>query len=110
MIKGITVYLHVKTPSTTDDFGKQLYTEEVVAVDNVLVAPASDSDIVNDLNLYGKKAVYTLAIPKGDAHNWKDTTVEFFGKVWRTYGEGTEGIEENIPLKWNKKVKVEAYG
>lgn len=36
-------------------------------------------------------------------------TVEFFGRKWRTYGGVTEGIEELLPLAWNKKVKVERY-
>ena len=42
-------------------------------------------------------------------HDWTDTKVEFFGKTWKTVGEPVEGIEENIPLRWNKKVVVERY-
>ena len=67
-------------------------------------------DIVNDLQLYGKRIAYTLGIPKGDAHDWENATVEFFGKKFRTYGGVTQGIEDLIPLLWNKKVKVERYG
>ena len=61
-------------------------------------------------NLFGKKAVYTLAIPKGDTHKWEDSVVEFFGHKWKTFGFPIEGIESNIPLDWNKKVMVERYG
>ena len=50
------------------------------------------------------------AFPKGDAHDWENATVEFFGKKFRTYGSVTHGIEDLIPLLWNKKVKVERYG
>jgi hypothetical protein len=35
--------------------------------------------------------------------------VEFFGQRFRTIGFPTQGIEELIPLAWNKKVKVERY-
>ena len=37
-------------------------------------------------------------------------TVEFWGQKFRTYGDVVQGIENLIPLCWNKKVKVEKYG
>ena len=77
---------------------------------DVLVGEPSSDDISNSLSLYGKKLAYTLAIPKGDTNDWTDTDVIIFGTRFRTYGMPTEGIEENIPLRWNKKVKVEYCG
>ena len=109
-IKGITVKLHVKTYDGDDNFGNPIYTEELVDVADVLVTPTSAADSANAFAMYGKKTVYTLAIPKGDAHVWEDTEVEVFGHTFRTVGEATQGIEENIPLKWNKQIKVEFYG
>lgn len=50
---------------------------------------------------------YTLGIPKGDAHDWTDRRIGFFGEVWRTVGTPVQGIEANIPLCWHKKVRVE---
>lgn len=44
-----------------------------------------------EIQLYGKHAVYELCIPKGDSHDREDKTVEFFGQKWRTFG---------FPLKW----------
>lgn len=108
-IKGITVTLYEETQSGTDGFGRPIYTETAVAVDNVLVAPASTSETLDTVNLTGKKAVYTLGIPKGDTHNWKDKKVEFFGETFRTFGEPLKGIEEMIPLEWNTKIQVERY-
>lgn len=51
-----------------------------------------------------------LGIPKGDLHHWEDSTVEFFGQKYKTFGFTIEGIEANIPLAWHKKVRVERYG
>ncbi|MDG4813681.1 hypothetical protein P8629_11795, partial [Hydrogenovibrio sp. 3SP14C1] len=68
-----------------------------ILVDNVLVAPALSDDVINQLNLTGKKAVYTLGIPKGDTHDWEDKEVEFFGQRWRTFGFVTEGIDDLNP-------------
>lgn len=110
LIKGMTVQLAVKEQTGVDGFNNPIYAETLVDVENVIVAPASSDDITSSLNLHGKKAVYTLGIPKGDTHEWRDTTVNFFGKTFHTFGEPIEGIEENIPLEWNKKVMVEFYG
>lgn len=109
MIKGITVRLCVKKQAGVDPFNNPVFTDAWENVENVLVAPSTSDDIVSSQDLYGKKAVYTMAIPKGDTHEWKDTLVEFFGQRFRTFGFPTQGIEENIPLDWNKKVMVEAY-
>lgn len=109
MITGITVTLYEKTQTGTDDFGDPVYTEKTVDVNDVLVYPSTGAEVLETVNLYGKKAVYTMAIPKGDTHDWEDQKVSFFGKTWKTFGIPTEGIEANIPLRWNKKVTVERY-
>ena len=110
MIHGITVRLYEKTQIGTDAFNAPVYTETPVDVENVLVGEPSSDDIVNDMQLYGKRIAYTLALPKGDAHSWDNATVEFFGERFRTYGGVVQGIDELVPLCWNKKVKVERYG
>lgn len=110
MIKGIPVIIKKKVQIGIDGFNHPIYNFVDETVENVLVAPSSSDDVVSAQDLYGKRAVYTLAIPKGDQHNWNDTIVEFFGAQWKTFGFPLEGIEENIPLDWNKKVMVERYG
>lgn len=107
-IKGITVILHEQTVTGYNAFNEPVYMDKTTEVENVLVAPASEQEILDTINLTGRKAVYTLGIPKGDTHDWCNTTVEFFGKPWRTIGEPIEGIEDLIPLSWNKKVRCES--
>ena len=109
MIKGITVILVDKISDGVDPFGTPIYRDAEIPLDNVLVSPSTSDDMVNQLNLTGKKAVYTLAIPKGDENDWEDKEVRFFGQTWRTFGFVTQGIEHLIPLDWNKKVMVERY-
>ena len=107
-IKGITVYLTVRTRTGTNAFNAPVYADTEEAVDNVLITPLSDTEILDTLNLTGKRAVYELSIPKGDAHDWTDTTVRFFGRTWRTIGMGREYIDALTPLDWNRKVQVES--
>lgn len=110
MITGRTVVLLEKQQTGVDAFNRPTYAEVPVAVENVLIAPLSDQEVLDTLNLTGRKAVYQLGIPKGDAHNWENQRVQFFGETWQVIGIPTEGQDELIPLSWNKKVKVERYG
>lgn len=107
---GITVILFDKTQTGTDPLNHPIYTETPVPVANVLVAPLSDSEILETYNLTGRKAVYQMGIPKGDTHEWTaGKKVRFKGKDYRIIGLPTEGIDKLIPLSWNLKVKVERY-
>ena len=108
-IKGITVTLYEVEQTGTDPVGAPIYEETPVQVDNVLVSPVGSNEVLDNLNLYGRKAVYTLALPKGDSHEWDNRKVSFFGQDWRVFGLPVEGIEANIPLDWNKKITVEKY-
>lgn len=109
-MKGITVILYERIQSGIDDFNRPEYTETEVEVADVLVSPVADAgeELLEQLNLTGRKAVYTLALPKGDNHHWEGNRVRFFGETWKVVGKPTEGIESMIPLRWNRKVRVEA--
>lgn len=108
-MRGITITLYEAVEAGKNAFNETTYRETPVEVDNVLIAPASESEILDAVNLYGRKAVYTLGIPKGDTHDWENRKVEFFGETWRVFGIPSEGLEHLIPLDWNKKVMVERY-
>lgn len=109
MLKGRTITLYERTEGVRDAFNRPSYTETAVEVRNVLIAPVSSEDMISELNLTGKRAIYQLGIPKGDTHNWANARVSFFGENWRVIGYPTEGQEELIPLSWNRKVRVERY-
>lgn len=116
MIKGITITLINRIASGTDPFNRPTYTEDVKTVENVLIGQPDTEAINGDLQMYGKRLAYTLAIPKGDTHEWEDAFVEFDPtgtgqpvKRFHVYRSVTAGIEANIPLSWNKKVYVEAF-
>ena len=109
MIKGITVILYERIQSGVDDLNDAVYTETPVEVKNVLVTPVDSTEIVNSITLEGKKAVYELCLPKGDAHEWENCRVSFFGEDWIAFGFIREYIEDNVPLSWNRKVKVARY-
>ncbi len=108
-IHGIPITLIDKQVVSVDPFGSPVVKDVEITIDNVIVAPATTEDVTNQMSLTGKKISYTIGIPKGDTNDWEEKEVRFFGKRWRTVGIPLEGIEELIPLEWNKKVMVERY-
>ena len=109
-MKGVTVTLKKKTQTGVDGFGQPTYSTTDVEVSDVLVGEPSTSDIENALTMYGKRVVYTLAIPKGDTNDWYKAEVALpapWSATFNVIGDATMGIEENIPLRWNKKVHLE---
>lgn len=109
-LRGITVKLIQRKEAGRDEFNATIYQElDPVFVDNVLIAPLSSQELLETVNLYGKKAVYQIAIPKGDEHSWEDAIVEFFGKRWHVFTLSQKGIDSLIPLAWNDKYQVERY-
>lgn len=109
MLKGITVKLINVVDVDRDEFNAPIYEEVEIYVDNVLVQPATAQEIIDSQNLYGRKVVYNIAIPKGDKHEWENQYVEFFGERFHVFTLAVEGIENMIPLEWNKKYQVERY-
>lgn len=105
-IKGITVVLLESIKTGTDPFGAPIFAERETCIENVLVRPNSTDDKINSLNLTGEQAEYTLAIPKNDDHTWEDRRVRFFGRTWKVVGIPLEGIDDLIPLDWNRKIWV----
>ena len=108
-MKGITVTLYEEIITGYDRIGCPIIAQNAVNVENVLVSPTSSEDVINEMNLFGKRSVYTLAIPKGDTHDWKNKRVDIFGQSFKTFDDPVKGIDALIPLDWNTKVKVERY-
>lgn len=104
---GITVKLHARTLSGYDSLNNPVYTTTAVDVENVLVGQPTSEEIRNSVDLDGRRLAYVLGIPKGDAHEWRNCEVEFFGRRFRAYGDVLEGIAANVPTPWNRKVMVE---
>lgn len=109
-MRGMTVQLVVKTSTGNDPFGHPIYEEKQVDINDVLVGQPTTEDLISTQELTGKHIAYVLGIPKDDAHDWTDTDVIIWGERFRTIGFPQTGIQENIPLRWGKNVKVERYG
>ena len=110
-IKGIPIILNELVVTGVDDFNREIIEESPVTIENVVIGQPTSDDILNEVNLSGKTISYMLAIPADDDHNWENTTVEFYGKKWRTVGAPIKYMDGFMGAKfpWNKKIKVTAY-
>lgn len=109
-MRGETVTLYERTLIGKDELNAPIYDEIPVAVQNVIIAPSTQEDVVRSTNLYGKRAVYTLHIPKKDTHKWEDARVRFYGQEFRAFGPVMIYDEAKTPNHWNAKIEVERYG
>lgn len=109
MIKGTNIYLIEKIKKGVDPLGGAIFEERKTLIKDVLVGLPSTDDITESFNIDGKRISYVLGIPKGDNHEWENREVIIFGKRYKTFGFLIEGIEENLPLRWHKQIKVERF-
>lgn len=110
LLQGQTIKLFNRVRTGVDAFNTPIYEEVSEDVENILVCPTATEDVTDNLQLYGRHAVYELLIPKEDTHQWEDRVVSFFGKKWRTFGTVLEWPAGMTPGPWNRKVRVEWYG
>lgn len=109
-MRGMTVQLVEQTTEGYDAFGAPIVvSEQLVDIDDVLVGQPSADDAAETYSLYGKTCAFVLGIPKTDEHDWTDREVIIFGDRYRTIGFPMRGIDANIPLRWNRNVKVERF-
>lgn len=110
LLRGQTVVIYNRIQTGVDALNAPVYEDKADAVDNILVCPASAEAVTDGLQLYGKRAVYELLIPKEDGHQWEDRKVSFFGQHWRTFGAELKYPDGLTPGPWNRRIKVERYG
>ena len=103
---GESVVLTVKTLSGYDSFNNPVYVTSTETVANVLIGQPTAEEAQSSIDLYGKRCEVVLGIPKGDTHDWEDTTVTFWGRTWHTIGPTIMGIEANVPTPWHRKIRA----
>ena len=97
---GVTIMLVEKTQTGTDALNHPIYEDKYIEVYNVLIGEPSADEITNTMSLYGKKAKYTLAIPKGDTNKWTDTEVILPYPFPRVYGRPDRAaVVQNVPSR-----------
>lgn len=105
--------LHEKTQTGTDAFNRPIYSETETVVENVLVEPASNDSVLNELSIDGKRVSYVLHIPMNDNHSWDDVIIDLpapWNITVHSFGDVLTYDPSLTPLAWGKKVKVEKYG
>lgn len=109
-IHGVTVKLYTRSIITYDDLNAPVYDLTCTTVDNVLPGQPSSSDVIESVDLNGKRADLVLGIPKDDTHDWTDAVVEVWpGEFYETLGYPTTGVQDLIPLSWGRNIRAARY-
>ena len=110
MIKGIEIIAYIRQTSGKDELGNEIFKKKKILLENVLVSPAESDDMLGTANLNTDRIAYQLAIPKKyNDIDFSGAHFEFFSKKFKIVSIPYKGIDELIPLKWNKKIQVENY-
>lgn len=109
-IHGVTVKLYNRRVVTYDALNAPVYELTCTEVENVLPGQPSSGEIVESVDLDGKRADLVLGIPKGDTNDWTDAVVEVWpGEYYETFGYPVTGVQDLIPLGWGANVKCARY-
>lgn len=115
-LHGVTIQILRKVETGTDIFGRPTYEEVSEDVENVLIASPSyitaSKEVVDALNLDGKKVDYWLGIPKGDTHTWEGAKVILpapFSGTYKVIHFPVTGIQDLIPMQWGMNVAIERF-
>ena len=101
-MRGITIVLYKKEQIGVDAFNRPIYEKKREEIADVLIAPAQEQEILDTLNLTGRKAVYTLAIPKGDTHEWENSDRNA-GSGARSSDPASVEQESESGMLWHRK-------
>lgn len=102
---GVTIKLF--TPSITYENGDRVETFAETEVENVLIAPASSSDVFSSDRPDGDKAEIQLAFPKTFTGDLRGCEVEVDNLRFRIVGEPIANMKSNCPTQWFLTARAE---
>lgn len=106
MFTGEPVTIRRKITIGTDDFGAELVDYQGETIDNVIIAPATSSDLSDDLRPNGVKIMYTVHIPREYTESLKDTEFLIGGQWLRSVGDPQPYRDYVFKMPWNRGVSV----
>lgn len=108
-MKGITLSFTKRVESEeTDPFGNAITTEEVIEVDDCLIAPITEPTTAREQQAIeqGKIQVH-IHLPKTSDDDVSDSTVEWNGKLFHVDSDSVVFMNENCPTRWNRYFRAE---
>ena len=109
MICGIDVTLYEVTQDGVDDFNKPILEEIPVTVPNVVVAPASSTDILSTTQIYGKKQCISSLSQRAIRTNGK-TELSRLRSATSSLKGGSLDIWTHTSRVWCRSNGISAYG
>lgn len=106
MLVGETVTVTQKTVVGHDEFNNAIYSEKKTDVGDVLVAPGTDSDVIESTRPDGTEVNYTLYFPKTFTGKLENELVKVRGEWLDVVGCPDRFDDSVCPTRWNMVVRV----
>lgn len=107
MIYGETVTVTTFTHSGWDEFNEPVGEACEILVKNVLVAPASTTDLSGNLRPHGDRVALELHFPKSFTASLRGARVTVRGATYAVVGDPQPYTQANTPGDWWLPVHVE---
>lgn len=105
-MKGENVEVKRRVPNGVDEMNSPVYTSEVQAVEDVLIAPGPREDIDGAQRPEGVIVAYTLYFPKTFVGSLRGCEVTVYGEDFQVVGDPRPYPVHLCPTRWNRVVEV----
>lgn len=106
MITGEPVTIRRKVATGYDFFGAETADYTIEIIDNVIIAPATSTDLTDDLRPNGVRILYTVHIPRDYRKSLRDTEFYINGQWLMSAGDPQAYKDYAFDLPWNRGVSV----
>ena len=106
-MKGETVTVTTRVQSGTDPGGDATYTTSTSSVDDVLVAPGSQSNAVDNIRPDGIEVALTLYFPRTFTGTLRGAIITVRGEDYKVIGDPIPYNGGLTPTRWNLVAECE---
>lgn len=105
---GETVTVRTRVQTGTDEGGNAVYAWSDQAVDGVLVAPGTTTDVAGNTRPDGVEVVFELHFPKTFTASLANARVVVRGETFQVIGDPKPYADDLTPGMWDRPVDVKA--
>jgi hypothetical protein len=108
LMKGMTIAFTKKVANGTDAMNNPTFTDQVISVDDCLVAP-----IIEPANAREQQAAHAqrdqvrVHLPKANTEDISNSTFVYGGKTFTVDSDSVSFMDENTPTRWNTYFRAE---
>lgn len=106
---GMTVAFSKKVAGGTDELNNPTYTEQVISIDDCLVAPITEPSTAREQQaMEQSRDQVRVHLPKATSEDIANSTFVYGGKTFTVDSDSVVFMNENTPTRWNRYFRAES--